>query len=106
MTQPSFFPGNLLLLEKARVTTSTEDAKLIQSQIGSDLTTMKSFPLRIWSPAIVPRYAADPLVMELLFKFEASQETIRKLEAEQSHYLDEDTSSLADEPQTWQSIFP
>lgn len=102
--QTSFFPGNNLLLEKTTIHTNREDASAIQLQVGSDLTTMKTFSLDAWRPIIASRYAADPLVMELLFKFECSQTIIAglKTRVEEVQHTD---SSLADEPQTWQSIF-
>lgn len=105
MSQSSFFPGNNLLLENASILTTTSGAKAVELQVRSDLTTMKTFKFDAWRPIIASRYAADPLVMELLFKFEASQEAIRILKAAQDNHLDDYDNSLADEPQTWQSIF-
>lgn len=103
MTQPSFFPGNNLLLEKTLITTDRSDASAIQLQVGSDLTTMKTFKFKIWRPVIASRYAADPLVMELLHQFE-----IKHNQEEERDELHDtlDIFNGADEPQTWQSIFP
>jgi len=108
--QTSFFPGNNLLLEKATIHTTSDDAAAVQLQVGSDLTTMKTFSFDTWRPIIASRYAADPLVMELLAKLENAQTVIlglrNRLELAIKINAYAEDSNLADEPQTWQSIFP
>lgn len=101
--QTSFFPGNNLLLEKTTIHTTFDDATAIQLQVGSDLTTMKSFSFDTWRPIIASRYAADPLVMELLNRFEQLNDLYRK----QTQKSAADFVSVKDpgKSQTWQSIF-
>lgn len=106
MPHPSFFPGNNILLEKTTIHTNREDATAIQLQVGSDLTTMRIFSFDTWRPIIVSRYASDPLVMELLNKFELLRKAKEDATWLAKRAADcEENNSLADEPQTWQSIF-
>lgn len=112
MSHPSFFPGNNLLLEKTVIHTTPDDASAIQLQVRSDLTTMKAFSFDTWRPIIASRYASDPLIMELLSLFEKlsfeNPRRISELEREIEELRDGfcGEESEADEPQTWQSIFP
>lgn len=103
--QTSFFPGNNLLLEKTTIHTTLDDASAIQLQVGSDLTKMRAFGFDTWRPIIASRYASDPLVMELLNCFERQNLQVAAAQKGSISFPDEN-SSLADEPQTWQSIFP
>lgn len=101
--QTSFFPGNNLLLKKTTIHSTVSEAKEVELQVRSDLTTIKTFKFNIWRPIIASRYAADPLVMELLTQFE--QFHMREAERQELHdTLDELKEPY--EPQTWQSIFP
>lgn len=103
MSQSSFFPGNNLLLEKTTIHATLDDAKEIQTQVGSDLTTMKTFSFDTWRPIVASRYASDPLVMELLNRFERLNNGYQR----QIQKITDDYTPAEDpnEPQTWQSIF-
>lgn len=98
-----FFPGNNLLLEKTVISTTCDDAKDVQLQVGSDLTTMRTFGFDVWRSIIASRYAADPLVTELLKNYERLYEATR---GTHRHAASIENSSLSDKTQTWQSIFP
>ena len=104
MPHPSFFPGNNILLEKTTIHTTLNDASSIQFQVGSDLTTMKTFGLDTWRPIIASRYASDPLVMELLNRFELQNSQVAAAQKKSIRFPD-DNNSFADEPQPWQSLF-
>lgn len=103
MSQPSFFPGNSLLLENATILITASEAKAVELQVRSDLTTMKTFKFDAWRPIIASRYAADPLVMELLNHFEQLRDRYQN----RIQKVDNDYTPAEDpnEPQTWQSIF-
>jgi hypothetical protein len=107
MPQPSFFPGNTLLLEKASVRTSAAQAKEIQSQVGSDLTTMKTFPFQSWRALIATRYASDPLVMELLQKFEDLHNKVLDVSEDSGKQFSEMADAVKElaDSQEWTELF-
>ncbi len=106
MKQPSFFPGNSLLHVGTQILTTLTEAKAIQAQVESDLTTMKSFPFSIWRPVIASRYSADPLVMELLTRFEKLHDKAlddKENQDASKHDINDDRDN---ETQEWSDIFP
>lgn len=105
MPHPSFFPGNNILLKKTTIRTTLDNASSIQLQVGSDLTTMRTFSFDIWRPIIASHYASDPLVLELLNKFELLHKAKEDAAWLARRAVDSEENSLAGEPQTWQSIF-
>ncbi len=92
-----------MLLEKASVQTFRENAQEVQLQVNSDLTLMRTLPFHIWRTNVAARYAADPIVMELLNLLDSMQSGVQnKIPRNISSSL---TSSSEAEAQPWTTFF-